>query len=117
MSVRHTIKGLLSSPARLRRDQRGSVPVLFTVAAIPTLGLIGAAIDYSRGTGMVAQAPVAAYAAVLAAGAHAGGTEAHRPTVASNIATPDFVPLADTPNLTVTETPGSAGLAPFNTRI
>ncbi len=110
MSVRHTIKGLLSSPARLRRDQRGSVPVLFTVAAIPTLGLIGAAIDYSRGTGMVAQARAAADAAVLAAGAQAGGTQANRQTVATNTANAYFGALADKLNLTVTETDVSAGL-------
>jgi len=103
MSLRHSINGLLSSPARLCRDQRGSVPVLFTVAAIPTLGLIGAAIDYGRGTDMVSKARAAADAAVLAAGAQAGGTQTARQTIATNTANAYFGGMADKLNLTVTE--------------
>ena len=71
---------LLSSGARLRRDQTGTVTVLFTVAAIPTLALMGAAIDYGRGTAMTAQARAAADAAVLAAGAQASASQATRPS-------------------------------------
>ena len=52
MFRREKIVGLLSSAARLRRDERGTLPVIFSVAAIPALGLIGAAIEYGRSTSM-----------------------------------------------------------------
>lgn len=110
MPRRVKIIGLLSSAARLRRDQRGTVTVLFTIAAIPTLGLMGAAIDYGRGTSMVAQARAAADAAVLAAGAQATATQATRQTVASNTVSAYFGGQASKLNLSVTETDVSAGL-------
>ncbi len=110
MFCRDKIIALLSSASRLRRDERGSIPVLFTVAAIPTLGLIGASIDYSRGTAMLTQARAAADAAVLAAGAQASGTQANRQTVASNTANAYFAATASKLNLTVTETDVSPGL-------
>ncbi len=100
-----------SSPAaRLRRDQRGSVPVLFAVVAIPALGLVGAAVDYSRGAMTVAQARAAADAAVLAAGAQSAATQTTRQTIASNTATAYFGAIAASLNLTVVETDVSAGL-------
>lgn len=102
--------GLLSSAARLRRDKSGTVTVLFTVAAIPTLGLMGAAIDYGRGTSMVAQARAAADAAVLAAGAQATATQATRQTVASSTVSAYFGSQASKLNLSVTETDVSPGL-------
>ena len=101
---------LLSSSARLRRDQTGTVTVLFTVAAIPTLGLIGAAIDYGRGTAMTAQARAAADAAVLAAGAQSAGSQADRQTVAARTVTAYFGAQAASLNLSVTETDVSPGL-------
>lgn len=46
---------LRPAPARLRRtaaafrqDRRGNVAILFTLAIVPILGLVGAAVDYSR---------------------------------------------------------------------
>ena len=74
---------LLSSTARFRHDCRGNISVLFSIMAIPALALVGASIDYTRSTGMYAQAQAAADAAVLAAGAQAGATQAARQTIAS----------------------------------
>lgn len=103
MFRREKIVGLLSSAARLRRDERGTLPVIFSVAAIPALGLIGAAIEYGRSTSMAAKAQAAADAAVLAAGAQAAGTQTNRQTVASNTASAYFGPMADSLNLSIVE--------------
>ncbi|MCB1541683.1 MAG: VWA domain-containing protein [Rhodoblastus sp.] len=95
--------GLLSSTARFCGDRRGSVSIVFAVAAVPALALVGASIDYTRGTGMVVQAQAAADAAVLAAGAQAGATQAARQTVASNIASAYFGAAASKLSLVITE--------------
>ena len=101
---------LLSTTAHLCRDQRGTASILFSIIAIPTLALVGASIEYSRGTDMVSKAQAAADAAVLAAGAQAGATQATRQTVASNTANAYFGAGAAKLNLTVTETDVSPGL-------
>jgi len=36
--------------ARFARDERGNIAVIFAVAVLPILGLVGAAVDYSRAT-------------------------------------------------------------------
>ena len=101
---------LLSSTARFRDDCRGNISVLFSIVAIPALALVGASIDYTRSTGMYAQAQAAADAAVLAAGAQAGATQAARQTIATSTANAYFGAGASKLSMTVTETDVSPGL-------
>jgi Flp pilus assembly protein TadG len=53
--------------SRFRRDQRGNVAVIFTIAAIPLISAIGCAVDYSLATRMKAKLQTAADAASIAA--------------------------------------------------
>ncbi len=40
--------GLRAIFARFRADQRGNIAVIFAISILPILGLIGAAVDYTR---------------------------------------------------------------------
>jgi Flp pilus assembly protein TadG len=53
--------------SRFRRDRRGNVAVMFTIAAIPLISAIGCAVDYSMATRMKAKLQSAADAASIAA--------------------------------------------------
>ena len=53
--------------SRFRRDKRGNVAIIFTVAAIPLISAIGCAVDYSLATRMKAKLQAAADAASIAA--------------------------------------------------
>jgi Flp pilus assembly protein TadG len=53
--------------SRFRRDQRGNIAVIFTIAAIPLISAIGCAVDYSSATRMKAKMQTAADAASIAA--------------------------------------------------
>ncbi len=53
--------------SRFRRDRRGNVAVIFTIAAIPLISAIGCAVDYSMATRMKAKLQSAADAASIAA--------------------------------------------------
>jgi Flp pilus assembly protein TadG len=53
--------------SRFRRDQRGNIAVIFTIAAIPLVSAIGCAVDYSLATRMKAKLQSAADAAGIAA--------------------------------------------------
>jgi Flp pilus assembly protein TadG len=53
--------------SRFRRDQRGNIAVIFTIAAIPLISAIGCAVDYSLATRMKAKLQSAADAAGIAA--------------------------------------------------
>ena len=52
--------------SRFRRDQRGNIAVIFTVALIPLISAIGCAVDYSLATRMKAKLQSAADAASIA---------------------------------------------------
>ena len=109
--LRHTkVTNLLASTARFRDDSRGNLSVIFSVVAIPALALVGASIDYTRSTGVISQAQAAADAAVLAAGAQAGATQAARQTIATSTANGYFGAGAAKLNMTITETDVSPGL-------
>ena len=53
--------------SRFRRDKRGNVAIIFTLAAIPLISGIGCAVDYSLATRMKAKLQSAADAASIAA--------------------------------------------------
>ncbi|WP_028349327.1 TadE/TadG family type IV pilus assembly protein [Bradyrhizobium murdochi] len=53
--------------SRFRRDQRGNVAVIFTIAAIPLISAVGCAVDYSQATRIKAKMQTAADAASIAA--------------------------------------------------
>ena len=53
--------------SRFRRDKRGNVAIIFTIAAIPLISAIGCAVDYSMATRMKAKMQSAADAASIAA--------------------------------------------------
>lgn len=53
--------------SRFRRDRRGNVAVIFTIAAIPIISAVGCAVDYSMATRMKAKLQSAADAAGIAA--------------------------------------------------
>ena len=110
MLRRTKFTNLLASTARFRVDSRGNLSVLFSVVAIPALALVGASIDYTRSTGVISQAQAAADAAVLAAGAQAGATQAARQTIATSTANGYFGAGASKLNMTITETDVSPGL-------
>lgn len=110
MRKRDIIRAFKASTAAFGRDTAGSIPVVFALSAIPALALIGASIDYSRGTAMVAQAQAAADAAVLAAGQQASASQSTRQTVAANTVNGYFGAAAASLSLTVTETDVSPGL-------
>ncbi|KRQ93474.1 TadE/TadG family type IV pilus assembly protein [Bradyrhizobium valentinum] len=59
--------GLQQCLSRFRRDQRGNIAVIFTIAAIPLISAIGCAVDYSMATRMKAKLQSAADAAGIAA--------------------------------------------------
>jgi Flp pilus assembly protein TadG len=54
----------VARPRRLLEDRSGNVAAIFAVAAIPALGLVGVAVDYSRATGYRTALQSAADAAV-----------------------------------------------------
>ena len=110
MLRRTKLTNLLASTARFRDDSRGNLSVIFSVVAIPALALVGASIDYTRSTGVISQAQAAADAAVLAAGAQAGATQAARQTIATSTANGYFGAGASKLNMTITETDVSPGL-------
>jgi Flp pilus assembly protein TadG len=55
MTVRHIPGRITALVSRLRRDREANVAVMFAIAAIPVLGMVGAATDYSLATRMKAK--------------------------------------------------------------
>ncbi len=53
-----------------RRDRRGNVAVMFALSMIPLIGMVGAAVDYSRLSRVHTKLADALDAAILAAGSH-----------------------------------------------
>lgn len=72
-----------SRPTRFGRDERGVVAMIFALALVPLLGLVGAAIDYSRSTTVRARLQSALDAAVLAAAVVQGTDEDRRTAFAA----------------------------------
>jgi Flp pilus assembly protein TadG len=62
-----------SAAHALRSSESGAVAIIFVLALIPILGLVGAAIDYSRATATRARMQTALDAAVLSAAVVQGG--------------------------------------------
>jgi Flp pilus assembly protein TadG len=60
------MNALLRCIGRFRRDQRGNIAVVFTLACIPLISAVGCAIDYSEATRMKAKLQSAADAASVA---------------------------------------------------
>jgi Flp pilus assembly protein TadG len=58
---------------RFRSDQRGNVAILFGLALLPVVGMVGAAVDYSRANAVRAALQAAADAAALTAARDASG--------------------------------------------
>jgi len=50
MQANRTFVRIISSLRALRRDRRGNVAVIFALATLPIVSLVGAAVDYSRAT-------------------------------------------------------------------
>jgi len=48
MSIAPLSACLISAARRFRRAERGNIAVIFAIAAVPIVGFVGAAIDYSR---------------------------------------------------------------------
>jgi Flp pilus assembly protein TadG len=60
------MRNLFSLIGRFRKDQRGNIAVIFTIALLPILTAIGCAVDYSLATRMRAKLQAAADAASVA---------------------------------------------------
>jgi Flp pilus assembly protein TadG len=56
--------------SRLRRDERGNVAVILAAAIVPVMGLVGAAVEYSRASDYQRRLHRAADTAALAAAKH-----------------------------------------------
>ena len=59
-----------------RRDQRGNIAILFALSLIPLIGMVGAAVDYTRVTQVHTKLGDALDAAILAAGSRPAMTDA-----------------------------------------
>jgi hypothetical protein len=70
----------------LRRDERGSVAIMFGLSLVAIVGIVGAAIDYSRASSLKSAFQVAADAAALAAIADPGAPFEQREAVARRVA-------------------------------
>jgi Flp pilus assembly protein TadG len=66
MTVRHIPGHVTALVSRLRRDREANVAVMFAIAAIPVLGMVGAATDYSLATRMKAKLSSGADSAAVA---------------------------------------------------
>jgi Flp pilus assembly protein TadG len=66
MTVRHIPGRVTALVSRLRRDREANVAVMFAIAAIPVLGMVGAATDYSLATRMKAKLSSGADSAAVA---------------------------------------------------
>jgi Flp pilus assembly protein TadG len=66
-------------------DQRGNVAITFAAALVPTIGLTGAAVDYTRATQVKSRLQAATDAAALAAVAMKGKTLDERSTAAKRM--------------------------------
>ncbi len=90
---------LLAYAGRLRRDQRASVGLIFGLSLAPIMGMVGAAIDYSR-VSQVRNAIASAADAAVIEGAMARGSEAERRAVAERIFKGNIKHLTDLDRLT-----------------
>jgi Flp pilus assembly protein TadG len=70
---------------RFRREQRGSVGLIFALSAIPFIGVVGAAYDYNRASNLRGKMATAADAAVLAAVKAPGASIGDREKLASAV--------------------------------
>lgn len=73
------------------RNQRGNTAIIFTLAAIPLMGLVGMAIDYSHRSKVHTEIQVAIDAAVLAT-ATSTGTDLERKQLGKKIFKNNFTP-------------------------
>ena len=67
-------RAFVASASRFRRDARGNVAVMFVLAALPVMFVVGAAVDYNR-TGPATANLQAALDSALLAGVMANGTQ------------------------------------------
>lgn len=96
--------------ARFLRDRRGSIAPLFGIAAIPLLGGVGVAVDYSRATATKAafQAALDSTALMLSKSA-ANQSAATLQTSANTYFNALFTRASDVKNLTLTTSYSSTG--------
>jgi Flp pilus assembly protein TadG len=94
-AMRIKVRFLLSA---FRREERGQVAVVLSLAILPMLGLVGAAVDYSRASSVRAQLQGAMDAAVLA-GAKDGSSKWQTTALATfNANTPPSYVVAAKPS-------------------
>ena len=106
MTRRHSIhRGALAS---LLRDRRGNTALMFAVAAVPLLGMVGLAVDYGRAFLVQTRLQTAIDAGALAAGKMLTSTATAQQDVAKYVAAnlpPDFMGAAiQTPVVTLDQT-------------
>ncbi len=87
--MKHQTKRLM---ARFVRNDRGGVALMFGLALVPLIGLVGAGVDYNRASQLRAKMAAAADAAVLTAAKMSGRSEGERraaadATFAANLGT------------------------------
>lgn len=82
-------------------DRRGNVAIMFSLAVVGVVGLVGLAIDYSRATSVEARITSAVDAAVLA-GARGGDTQAERVAVANKVFQAALGNISGTSNIVFT---------------
>lgn len=62
----HAVRLLRSLPGRFSRSRSGNVALIFALAAVPLLGMIGSAVDYTRASVQQARLQAASDAAIIA---------------------------------------------------
>ncbi len=95
---------LFARSERLYRDKSGVVAILFALALLPVLLMLGAAVDYTRASSMKARLQDAVDSAALNAAAHASLTQAQRLSLAQSTVLLNLGTSASALNPTITET-------------
>jgi Flp pilus assembly protein TadG len=85
------LQGLRELLARFRSDRRANVTVTFALALIPTMGLVGAGIDYSRANSVKSRLQTSADAAALIAARGSYSSDAARVTAATGAFNANYV--------------------------
>ncbi|MBL8574373.1 MAG: pilus assembly protein [Hyphomicrobiaceae bacterium] len=102
---------MFKSVQKMRKDQRGNVAVVFALATLPVLGLMGSAMDYSRATRVRNHLQHAADAAALAGANATDKADAERRTIASNVFNANIKKLGDLYDTTFSSTPKPDGMS------
>ena len=95
--------------ADFRRAHGGQVSVFFASIAIPTLVIIGSAVDFSRATGIKSRVQVATDAAALAAAQTTSGALADAQAAANKAFAANYGSAAGTASVVISQISGSAG--------